>query len=100
MVICMQILECKYIKEKEIIKLKKLIKHDLTLAVIQIGNFKENNLYLRSKKKLAQELGVKIIELSYQESNSKEEIIHKIVELNLDNHISGIMSYNSICYNR
>lgn len=87
----MQILECKYIKEKEIIKLKKLIKHDLTLAVIQIGNFKENNLYLRNKKKLAQELGVKIIELSYQESNSKEEIIHKIVELNLDNNINGIM---------
>lgn len=87
----MQILECKYIKEKEILKLKELVKQNLTLAVIQIGNFKENDLYLRSKKRLAQELGIEIIEFLYQESNSKEEIIHKILELNLDNHINGIM---------
>lgn len=87
----MQILECKYIKEKEILKLKELVKQNLTLAVIQIGNFKENNLYLRSKKKLALELGIEIIEFSYQESNTKEEIISKILELNVDNHISGIM---------
>lgn len=46
----MNILECKSIKEKEVINLKQSIKEKLTLVIIQIGDFKENELYLRNKK--------------------------------------------------
>lgn len=95
----MNILECKSIKEKEIIKLKQNIKEKLTLAVIQIGNFKENEVYLRNKKKIALELGIDIIELKYTESDSEEKIKNKILELNLDETITGIMIQKPILSN-
>lgn len=87
----MKILECKSIKEKEILKLKQTIKNKITLAVIQIGSFKENNIYLKNKIKLANELGIEILELKYDASSTKEEIIDKILELNLNKNINGIM---------
>lgn len=95
----MQILECKGIREKEIELLKQNINEKLTLVIIQIGNFKENNLYLRNKKKLSNELGIELIELTYQEYNSKEEIIAKILELNLDDTVTGIMIQKPILPN-
>lgn len=87
----MQILECKNIREKELLKLKQSINSKLTLAVIQIGYFQENDIYLRSKRKLAQNLGIELIEINYNESTPKEEIIDKILELNENPDITGIM---------
>ena len=87
----MQILECKNIREKELLKLKQSINSKLTLAVIQIGYFQENDIYLRSKRKLAQNLGIELIEINYNESTPKEEIIEKILELNENLDITGIM---------
>lgn len=87
----MQILECRNIKERELSRLKYEVDKKLSLAVIQIGTFLENRIYLRSKKKLAQELGIDLLEINYQESTSKEEIIKKILELNIDSKIKGIM---------
>lgn len=95
----MNILECKSIKEKEIIKLKQEIKEKLTLVVIQIGDFEENELYLKNKKKIAVELGVELIELKCYQSNSKEEIIAKILELNSNENITGIMLQKPILAN-
>jgi len=87
----MKILECKYIKEQEIIKLKQTIKDKLTLVIIQIGDFKENEIYLKNKKRIATELGIELIELKYTEFNSKKEIIDKILELNFNENITGII---------
>lgn len=87
----MKILECKPIKEKELLMLKEKIKEKKTLAVIKIGNFKENEIYLRSKKKLADDLGIELVEIMFNESNTKEEIISKIIELNNDKSVTGIM---------
>lgn len=87
----MRLLECRSIREKELIKLKDSINTKLTLVVIQIGEYKENEIYLKSKRKLAYELEIKVIELKYNENNTKEEIINKILELNLDKNINGIM---------
>lgn len=95
----MQILECRSIKEKELIKLKQNIKTKLSLAVIQIGEFKENALYLKSKKKLALDLGVELIEIEYNKTNTKEEIINKIIELNLDENVIGIIIQKPILSN-
>ena len=95
----MQILECKSIREQEIIKLKQNLTEKITLVVIQIGEFKENDLYLKNKKKLALELDIELIEIKYNNDNTKEEIINKILELNLDKNITGIMIQKPILPN-
>lgn len=95
----MNILECKTIKEKEIIKLRQNLKGKLSLAVIQIGDFEENEVYLKNKKKIALELGIELIELKYYQYNSKEEIIDKILELNSNENINGIMIQKPILPN-
>ena len=87
----MQILECKSIRGMMIDKLKTEIDRRLALAIIQIGDFPENTVYLKSKKKLALELDIEIIEIKYYGNNCKNEIISKILELNMDNRITGIM---------
>ena len=85
------LLECRKIKEKMLEDLKVNIKENLTLAIIQIGDFASNEVYLRSKRKLATLLNVSIKEFKYQEENTKEEIINKIKELNKDSSITAIM---------
>lgn len=87
----MEVLECSNIKKYELINLKNNITNKLTLAIIQIGSFKENEVYLRSKRKLALELGINILEFSYNQESNKDEIISKIKKLNNDNSITGIM---------
>lgn len=87
----MKILECKHIREKWLNYLKNNISQEMTLAVIQIGKFSENDIYLKSKIKLAKELNVNILEFNYTKNSNKEEIINKIMELNNDCSITGIM---------
>lgn len=87
----MRVLECKSIRQELLVNLKEKIDSKLTLVVIQIGDFKENEIYLRNKKNLALELGVELVEIKYDENILKEEIISKILELNLDASINGIM---------
>ena len=87
----MKILECSSIRDQELIKLKQNIKENLTLAIIQIGHFEENDLYLRSKRKLAQELNINLLEIVFDETNSKEEIINNITSLNNNPDITGII---------
>ena len=87
----MKILECRTIREQELLKLKKNMHKKTTLAVIQIGFFKENEIYLKAKRKLALELGIELIEFQYDKDSDKEEIISKIIELNSDKEVTGIM---------
>ena len=85
------LLECRKIKEKMLEDLKVNITENLTLAIIQIGDFASNEVYLRSKRKLATLLNVSIKEFKYQEENTKKEMINKIKELNKDSSINAIM---------
>lgn len=88
------ILNCKQIKEEEKSKLKleiNKINTKLTLAIIQIGYFEENNLYLRQKRNLAKELGIDIKNYYYDDTYKEEDIIMEIISLNNDNNITGIM---------
>ena len=73
------LLECRKIKEKMLEDLKVNITENLTLAIIQIGDFASNEVYLRSKRKLATLLNVSIKEFKYQEENTKKEMINKIL---------------------
>jgi len=87
----MKVLDCCVIREKELLCLKSKINKKFMLAVIQIGEFKENDIYLRSKKKLALEFGVELIEIKFNVNSTKKEIVDKILELNTDKNITGIM---------
>ncbi len=87
----MKVLECKSIREKEVQRLREEDISSLTLAIIQIGKYKENELYLKAKEKLAYELGVRILSILFDEESSREEIIKRIRILNQDPSIHGIM---------
>ena len=85
------ILDCRNIKKQELLKLKMQNHPQITLVVITIGKFLESAIYLKNKKKLATDLNVKILELAYDDSHSKKEIMSRIMQLNKDSKITGIM---------
>lgn len=87
----MRVLECRSIREQEITRLKSLSFTNLTLAVIQIGEFEENNLYLRNKKRISEELNIKMQTFWFNKEKEEVEIIKKIKELNEDPTITGII---------
>lgn len=87
----MQILECKSIKNQEMTRLKTLPLQALTLAVVQIGEFEENTLYLRNKKRISEELNIKMQTIFFDEEEEEKEIINAIKELNEDPTITGII---------
>lgn len=93
------LLECRKMKEKMLQELKIKIKGNLTIAIIQIGNFDSNEVYLRSKRKIASILNVNILEFKYNSGSTKEEIIEKIKKLNHDSSITGIMIQKPILNN-
>lgn len=75
------------IKQKLIERVKKLAKKP-TLAIVQVGNREDSNIYVRNKQKFGEEIGV---ETKIFRPEFEEEIIGKIRELNEDKNISGII---------
>lgn len=61
------------------------------LAVIQIGDDPASNVYISSKEKACNEVGIYFKHLKYTEEAKEKEIINKIVELNNDEYINGIL---------
>ena len=60
------------------------------LAVIMAGDDPASNVYLNSKKKLANELGIDFYEYHFDKNISEDEIINQINLLNTDKKINGI----------
>ena len=52
------------------------------LAVIQIGDDPASNVYINSKEKACNEVGIYFKHIKYTEETREKEIINKIVELN------------------
>jgi len=61
------------------------------LVIIQIGNLKESDLYIKIKKEFGRRIGVEIIHQQYSESVLEEEIISDIKRYNEDSNVFGIM---------
>ena len=61
------------------------------LVDIQIGNDEASNIYIASKKKAAENLGINFHHVHFEDGTSEEEIINKILELNNDDSINGIL---------
>lgn len=66
-------------------------KYTPSLVVIQVGNDKASNLYIKNKLKASSDVGIKVEHIKF-ETNAKEEvIINKIKELNLKSDVNGIL---------
>ena len=74
----------------EIIK-NKIKNKSVRLSIIIVGNRQDSLTYINIKKKKCIELGIKCYTYSYQENVEENYIINKIIELNNDININGIM---------
>ena len=92
-----KIINVKEMVEKEKEKLKEKIKEikskniNPKLVVIIANNLDSTKLYVRNKKRLAQELGIELKEIVYNENVTQEEINKKIGDLNKDDKVHGIL---------
>lgn len=80
------------IKEELKLEVIKLIDAGITptLAVIQIGDVHASNVYIRNKKKVAEEVGVKFIHYQFDENINNQELLNKIDEINNDQSVHGL----------
>lgn len=88
------IIDGKYVSNKLKDELKKeILENNLSpqLAVIQVGDDKASNVYVRNKKRACEYVGIKFHEFKFL-SNIKEEIlINEIKKLNNNQNINGII---------
>lgn len=77
--------------KEEIKRIEKEYNEYPELAVIQVGDNLASKIYVNSKIKQCEEVGIKSKSYIFSENISEEEILNKIDELNKDNKISGIL---------
>ena len=90
----MEILDGKSLSDEIKVELKKEIKSYMIkpcLAVIQIGEDSASNVYIKAKEKACNEVGIYFKHIKYNEDAKEKEIINKIVELNNDEYVNGIL---------
>lgn len=61
------------------------------LAVIQIGNDEASNVYISAKQKACSEVGIYLKHIKFDEDSREIEITNKIIELNNDEYVHGIL---------
>lgn len=85
-----KMIDCEKFVEYE----KKLIKGfniNPSLVIINASFDEASRIYLNNKEKLCKELGININIIKYNKTITEQEIINKIIELNDDKNINGIM---------
>ncbi len=86
--------EAKVLRDKikeEISLLQKKTKKIPTLSVILIGNYAPSEIYVKNKVKNSKEVGIDSNIIRYPEDVSENEVLKKIIELNEDSKVSGIL---------
>ena len=89
-----KIIDGKKIRDEILDGLKKQVKQYMIkpcLAVIQIGDDEASNTYIRSKEKACNDIGIYFKYIKFQESSKEIEVINKILELNNDEYVHGIL---------
>lgn len=61
------------------------------LAVIQVGDNKASDIYVRNKNKACDMVGIKFINIKLPDTISEDLIISEIERLNLDDNVNGIL---------
>jgi methylenetetrahydrofolate dehydrogenase (NADP+)/methenyltetrahydrofolate cyclohydrolase len=77
--------------KKEVSDLKTKYNKVPGLTVILIGDMAPSQIYVRNKEKSAKEVGLKSEVVKYPEAVEEKTILDKIVELNNDDTVSGIL---------
>ncbi|MDB2341376.1 bifunctional methylenetetrahydrofolate dehydrogenase/methenyltetrahydrofolate cyclohydrolase [Candidatus Pelagibacter bacterium] len=77
--------------KKEVSELKTKYNKIPGLTVILIGDMAPSQIYVRNKEKSANEVGLKSEVVKYPEAVEEKTILDKIVELNNDDTVSGIL---------
>ncbi len=75
-------------------RLKGEIETDLltpSLTVIQIGNNKASNIYVRNKKRACEEVGINFNSLKFEDTIGQDVVIKEIERLNNDISVNGII---------
>lgn len=75
-------------------QIKNLIEQEKitpSLAVIQIGNNKASDVYVRNKKKACEEAGIKFELIRFNDTISEKLVINEIKRLNDDISVNGIL---------
>ena len=77
--------------KKEISLLKEKTKKVPTLSVILVGNYAPSEIYVKNKLKKSKEVGINSSIIRYPNDVPEKEVLKKIIELNEDNKVSGIL---------
>ena len=77
--------------KKEISLLQEKTKKVPTLSVILIGNYPPSEIYVKNKVLKSKEVGINSNIIRYPDNVSENEILKKIIELNEDSKVSGIL---------
>ncbi len=89
-----KIIDGKKIRDEILQELKKQVKQYMIkpcLAVIQIGDDEASNTYIKSKEKACNEIGIYFKHIKFSETSKEIEVINKILELNNDEYVHGIL---------
>ncbi len=78
------------IKEALIERVKKL-SWEPCLAVVQVGDREDSNIYIKNKIKFGEEVGVKVILHKFDDDTTEEALIKEIEKLNADKSVNGII---------
>lgn len=90
----MKLLDGKEVKLKTLEDLKQKLlnlNEKLGLVVIQIGNDLASDVYVRQKKKMAEDLGYNFNHINLDENVNEDEILAIIDKLNNDDMVDGIL---------
>ena len=77
--------------KKEIIEIKSSFKSVPGLTVILIGEDPASKIYVRNKEKFSKEIGINSEVIKYPENIEEKEVLRKIIELNKNKKVSGIL---------
>ena len=77
--------------KKEIESIKSKNNKVPGLTVILIGDFAPSEIYVKNKQKNAKEVGINSEVVRYPKDVSEQEVLKKIIELNKNDTVSGIL---------
>lgn len=89
-----KILEARTLKEKILSDVKKevsFLDKKLKLSVIRVGENPSSIIFINSKRKACEEVGIEFEELIFDENITEENLISKINELNNDENVTSIL---------
>ena len=84
----------KKIKDQLIEKVKELntkLDHELSLAVIMVGNNPASEVYVRNKIKAAEYVGIKSLSYCLPENTTQKELEELVITLSNDKNVDGIL---------